>query len=397
MFCLEYKSKLAEYESAVEVTDKAFEQIKSTKVLRTLEYILAVGNYINNPNRKAQGFKFSSLMKLVDVKAKAQSGVTLLHTIAQLIDEKEPELLLFVDEMDALKDAESAINVAQTAILFMKKSAGDLEREVKSLEAPEDNKMKDFFEATLLDCKKVTAAFDIKVTSYSETVTFFGEQSSNDIAGFFQNWSKFVSSFRAAVKFNIAMAKKQEIEDRKAQEEREKKKEEENVKKFADTLRASRKKGAPLSMLEQGKAMDEAAQEEESDAAGGTAKARARRTRARKAKPTQSLVEDIISDNGEFLEGPSASMRDDNGVVKQISRGLRSGDTFTRLRGKRAAKVDPSAPVVAEPPVDTATRRQLRSQKSTFSRRDGSRAAKKEVKEEEPKGGRMALTSINWG
>ena len=53
------------------------------------------------------GFKFSSLMKLVDVKAKAQSGVTLLHTIAAIIEENEPELLTFVEEMDSLKDAES--------------------------------------------------------------------------------------------------------------------------------------------------------------------------------------------------------------------------------------------------------------------------------------------------
>ena len=46
-------------------------------------------------------------MKLVDVKAKAQSGVTLLHTIAAIIEENEPELLTFVEEMDSLKDAES--------------------------------------------------------------------------------------------------------------------------------------------------------------------------------------------------------------------------------------------------------------------------------------------------
>merc|ERR1712110_890012 len=101
-----------------------------SKVISTLEYILAVGNYINNPNRKAMGFKFSSLMKLIDVKAKAQSGVTLLHTIAQIIEENEPELLTVVDEMDAIKDSESAINVAQTSVLFMKKSAVDLQKEV---------------------------------------------------------------------------------------------------------------------------------------------------------------------------------------------------------------------------------------------------------------------------
>jgi len=342
------------------------------------------------------GFKFSSLMKLVDVKAKAQSGVTLLHTIAQIIEEKEPDLLLFVEEMDALKDAESAINVAQAAILFMRKSAADLDKEVKALTDPSEQEMKEFFEATLVDCKEVLATHDEKIVKYSDMVQFFGEQSANDIAGFFQNWSKFVSNFRAAVKFNIALNKKREAEERKAREDREKKKADKNLKKFADTLRASRKTG-PSDLLKQGQQMDEAANNGE----GGTISKRGRRSRARKTKPTQSVVDDIISDNIEFLEGPSADVRDDNGVVQQISRGLRSGDTFSRLRGKRTKKthVDSTELMDVEAEIGTSpsTKRQLRSQqKSTFSRKEGKRL-KKEKKKHDDESGRVALTSIDWG
>lgn len=284
-----------------------------------------------------------------------------------------------------------AINVAQTSVLFMKKSAGDLAKEVKSLDAPEDAKMKSFFEETLVDCEKVIATHEEKVTQYSETVAFFGEQSSNDIAGFFTNWNKFITAFRAAVKFNVALNKKQEAEERKAKEEREKKKEEKNLKKFADTLRASRKT-LPSEMLKAGQQMEEDSGEDAS-----ANKGRARRTRARKTKPTVSVVDDIISDNADFLDGPSADMRADNGVVKQISRGLRSGDTFSRLRGKRMAKKAPGGDADPLKPTDAPdVKRQLRSQKSTFSRRQGNRAKKEEKKEEKP-GARIALTSINWG
>jgi len=397
MFCLEFKSKVIEHQESIAVTDKAFEQIKSPKVMKTLEYILAVGNYINNPNRKAMGFKFSSLMKLVDVKAKAQSGVTLLHTIAAIIEENEPELLTFVEEMDSLKDAESAINVAQAVYLFMKKSASDLKKEVEALNKPEDEKMKKFFAETLEECTKLLAIHDEKVSKYQETVLFYGESSTNDIAGFFLNWNKFITNFRASIKFNIAMAKKQEAEKRKEKEEKAKKKEEESVKIFTDTLRQSRK-CIPKEMLKQGEKMEA---EAKSGSPTGSARER-RKTRARKKKkPATSVVDDIIADNMEFLDGPSADVRDDNGVVKQISKGLRSGDTFSRLRGKRmagAAAKKESAAAAPTDSVSSSAKRQLRAQQSTFSRRKGRGASKKktaEVKVDD--GGRTSLASINWG
>ena len=42
-----------------------------------------------------------------DVRAKSEAGVTLLHTIAQIIEENEPELLGFIDELPSVKHAES--------------------------------------------------------------------------------------------------------------------------------------------------------------------------------------------------------------------------------------------------------------------------------------------------
>mmetsp|Transcript_60827 Transcript_60827/g.91827 ORF Transcript_60827/g.91827 Transcript_60827/m.91827 type:complete len:1172 (+) Transcript_60827:57-3572(+) len=398
MFCLEFKGKVIEHEEALVVTDEAFKQIKSPKVMRTLEYILAVGNYINNPTKKCVGFKFSSLMKLVDVKAKAQSGVTLLHTIASIIEENEPDLLAFVEEMDALKDAESAINVAQAGYLFMKKSAADLQKEVTALKNPEDEKMKKFFEDTLGECKALLDKHDEKIAGYQETILFYGESSTNDIAGFFLNWNKFVTSFRASVKFNVALKKKEEVERKKKKEADAKKKEEESVKIFSDTLRQSRK-CIPKEMLKQGAAMDANAKAE-----GGGGRDRRKRTRARK-KPATSVVEDILADNMDFLDGPSADVRDDNGVVKQISKGLRSGDTFSRLRGKRMAGAAAKKEAVGSdnpPPaaeVSSSAKRQLRVQQSTFSRRKGRGAAKKKpaAAPVEEKNGRTSIQSINWG
>eukprot|EP00339_Tiarina_fusa_P000530 CAMPEP_0117068868 /NCGR_PEP_ID=MMETSP0472-20121206/48273_1 /TAXON_ID=693140 ORGANISM="Tiarina fusus, Strain LIS" /NCGR_SAMPLE_ID=MMETSP0472 /ASSEMBLY_ACC=CAM_ASM_000603 /LENGTH=954 /DNA_ID=CAMNT_0004791117 /DNA_START=94 /DNA_END=2958 /DNA_ORIENTATION=- len=250
MFCLEYKEKVIEYKDAIEDIDKAFSQVKSPKILRVLEYCLAIGNYINNPTRKVLGFKFGGLMKLVDIKSKApgKTGVTLLHTICAIIEEKEPELLTFLQEVGAVSQAESNFNVAQAGASFMKKSASDLRSEVKSLNQPEDEKMKEFFEATLSSCDEILAGYDKKLVEYQEIVESFGEASSKDIAAFFANWQKFLSSFHAAVKFNFAMKKKEQA---KKKEEKKlasrKKKLEEKQKKLKEAKEAKNKTAFSLS------------------------------------------------------------------------------------------------------------------------------------------------------
>merc|ERR1711974_62358 len=195
-----------------------------------------------------------------------------------------------------------------------------------------------------------------------------------------------------------ALKKKEEVERKKKKEADAKKKEEESVKIFSDTLRQSRKR-LPKEMLKQGAAMDANAKAE-----GGGGRDRRKRTRARK-KPATSVVEDILADNMDFLDGPSADVRDDNGVVKQISKGLRSGDTFSRLRGKRMAGAAAKKEAVGSdnpPPaaeVSSSAKRQLRVQQSTFSRRKGRGAAKKKpaAAPVEEKNGRTSIQSINWG
>lgn len=264
--------------------------------------------------------------------------------------------------------------------------------------------MKAYFQKTFDACSALLTRHDKTIEDYQKTVEYFGESSTNDIAGFFANWNKFISSFRAAVKFNVALRKKQEIEKKKEKEAKLKKKEEENVKKFTDTLRASRK-CLPQEMLKQGQKLDEQALEGENASASSSASSR--RRKVRKKAPTKDIVNEIIDNNMEFIDGPSAGLCDDNGVVQQISKGIRTGDTFSRLRGKRMAaakKTDASssgsssnaAPASAE--TSSSAKRQLRSQKSTFSRSRGSRAAKQQPSSStKGSSGKNSLAGIQWG
>ena len=74
--------------------------------MRILEIVLAFGNYLNfGTNRgHALGFRLDALTKLADTKA-VDKKTTLLHYLANFLDEREPEMLSWADEMQAVKQA----------------------------------------------------------------------------------------------------------------------------------------------------------------------------------------------------------------------------------------------------------------------------------------------------
>lgn len=274
----------------------------------------------------------------------------------------------------------------------MAKSATDLEGEVKLLTKDDETSMREFFEKTLNVCKEVLSSHETKVQKYQEDIAFFGETNTNDIPGFFNQWEKFLLSFRAAVKFNLALKKKRQGEEEKHRKEQEKQQEEQSVKKFAETLRATRAGQVPG--------------ETESTEKKPLTKREQRKRVVKEKKKVNNIVDDIISDNADFMEqGPSTDVRGDNGVIEQVSKGLKASDTFTRLRGKRLAAAAATKPPVAESvqddddddlaaaasstkkvnirestggtKVSSAAKRQLVTQKSTFTRVEARRAKKK--------------------
>lgn len=60
-----------------------------------------LGNFLNASNHKgnAQGFKVTSINKLVDTKSSKSSSRTLLHFTAQTITQTMPEIEAFLDEL----------------------------------------------------------------------------------------------------------------------------------------------------------------------------------------------------------------------------------------------------------------------------------------------------------
>lgn len=79
--------------------DEAVDSIKQSKHLRSVfDIILAVGNYMNDTSKQAQGFKLNSLQRLSFVKDDKNS-MSFLHYVEKTVRTLYPELLGFMDEL----------------------------------------------------------------------------------------------------------------------------------------------------------------------------------------------------------------------------------------------------------------------------------------------------------
>ncbi len=108
---LVYKSNFEEKsQSLIEETTILKTALKclkgNDKFLKVLEYILAIGNYLNGGTNRggAYGFRLGSLPKLGEVKS--QNGRdTLMHYLAEFIEKRDKSLLSFVEDLKSVQNA----------------------------------------------------------------------------------------------------------------------------------------------------------------------------------------------------------------------------------------------------------------------------------------------------
>jgi len=101
VFILEFNARLHDLSENVEVFSYAVHDIKRcTKLLKVIEIVLAIGNYLNGtgPKGGAYGFKLEVLTKLADTKT-SDNKSTLLHYLVASIERKFPELIDFPQEL----------------------------------------------------------------------------------------------------------------------------------------------------------------------------------------------------------------------------------------------------------------------------------------------------------
>jgi hypothetical protein len=80
-------------------------------------------------------------------------------------------------------------------VLFLSKGLSQLKQDVDGL-AADDSKMRDFLQETIVKVQETLDAYNVLLGEFQSDVLYFGENTKDDIVGFFNNWKKFAHSYR---------------------------------------------------------------------------------------------------------------------------------------------------------------------------------------------------------
>ncbi|XP_059413662.1 formin-like protein 1 isoform X2 [Carassius carassius] len=182
----------------------------SSKLKKMLEIILAFGNYMNSSKRgAAYGFRLQSLDLLLDTKSTDRTQ-TLMHFIANMVQEKYPELASFHTE---LRFVDKAAVVSLDSVL----------QDVRSLERGMEGTKKEFLVQDDIPALKefVKANSDMldllvkdgktAQEAYTSVVEYYGENpKTTQPSMFFPLFVRFIKAYKQAEQDN-ELKKKQEL------------------------------------------------------------------------------------------------------------------------------------------------------------------------------------------
>ncbi|XP_043851074.1 LOW QUALITY PROTEIN: protein diaphanous homolog 3 [Dromiciops gliroides] len=140
LFKLQFEEQVNSLKPDIMAVSAACDEIKKSKSFsKLLELVLLMGNYMNAGSRNAQtfGFNLSSLCKLKDTKS-ADQKTTLLHFLAQVCEEKYPDILSFVDDLEHLdKASKVCLSMLNQELKQMGRQLQQLEKDLDSFPSPE--------------------------------------------------------------------------------------------------------------------------------------------------------------------------------------------------------------------------------------------------------------------
>uniref|UniRef100_A0A671PSA9 Protein diaphanous homolog 3-like n=1 Tax=Sinocyclocheilus anshuiensis TaxID=1608454 RepID=A0A671PSA9_9TELE len=141
LFKLQFEEQVSNLRPDIMAVNTACDEMRKSKPFsRLLELILLVGNFMNAGSRNAQsfGFNLSSLCKLKDTKSADQKS-TLLHFLAEICEEKFPEVLKFVEDLQHVDQASrvSAENL-EKSLRQMEKHLLQLEKDLDTFSSTDD-------------------------------------------------------------------------------------------------------------------------------------------------------------------------------------------------------------------------------------------------------------------
>lgn len=189
----------------------------SVSLMNVLGLILDIGNYMNDSNKQATGFKLSSLARLGMVKDDKNES-TFADLMERIVRTQYPEWEGFVDDIQGVVTAQK-LNVQQLQ-LDAKKYIDNIKNVQTSLDSGNLSDPKKFHPQDRVSlvvqrsmkearrkAEQMQIYLDAMASSYDDIMVFYGEDSSDENArrDFFAKLAVFVTEWRKSKEKNVAM------------------------------------------------------------------------------------------------------------------------------------------------------------------------------------------------
>ncbi|KAL8734567.1 MAG: hypothetical protein Q9166_001467 [cf. Caloplaca sp. 2 TL-2023] len=189
----------------------------SVALMNILGLILDIGNYMNDSNKQATGFKLSSLSRLGMVKDDKNES-TFADLVERIVRNQYPEWEHFTDDIGGVVSAQK-LNVEQLK-LDAKRYIDNIKNVQAALDSgnlsdpkkfhPQD-RVSQVVQRSMKDARRkaeqMQLYLDEMTRSYDDIMTFYGEDSTDDNArrDFFAKLAGFVTEWKKSKEKNVAM------------------------------------------------------------------------------------------------------------------------------------------------------------------------------------------------
>ncbi|XP_074867348.1 delphilin isoform X2 [Carettochelys insculpta] len=202
------QEKAEELKASYECICKASLELKSSKKLaKILEFVLAMGNYLNNgqpKTNKTTGFKINFLTELNTTKT-VDGKSTFLHILAKSLSQHFPELLGFAKDLPTVPLAAKVNQRTLTADLSdLHTTISEIETACHNMPATEEDKfatvMASFLESAHPTVQSLDDLQHKAMEEFGKVLTFFGEDSKVTTSeSFFGIFAEFMNKFERAL------------------------------------------------------------------------------------------------------------------------------------------------------------------------------------------------------
>nr|XP_034972019.1 protein diaphanous homolog 3 [Zootoca vivipara] len=213
LFKLQFEEQVNNIKPDIMAVSAACEEIKKSRSFsKLLELVLLMGNYMNAGSRNAQtfGFNLCSLCKLKDTKSVDQK-ITLLHFLVELCEEKYPEVLRFVEDLQSLdKGSRVSAESLEKSLKQMERQLIQLEKDLETFPLSEDihdkfvTKMSTFVIQAREQFQKLLRMHNSMETLYRNVMEFYAiDWKKVSVEEFLTDLNNFRTMFMQAAKENM--------------------------------------------------------------------------------------------------------------------------------------------------------------------------------------------------